>query len=174
MLNQLPDCKLFAKYFFNCFLLTIPILFWNLALSNKLPKAFQPEIFWNNIPPFLTYGENISRTVVFLLTLLMPLGISTPIQRKGFALYAGGTVVYFASWVMLIYFPYNEWSNRVGGFMAPACTPVLWLLGIGLIADSFYFKLPFRRWFFISAAIIFLAFHNVHAYIIYLRTHPSI
>lgn len=144
---------------------------WNIALTNKLPKDFQPDIFWKDIPAVLTYAENISRTLIFMLTLLMPLSISTFKQKRGLILYVGGTILYFVSWLGLIYFPDSRWSSNAFGFMAPAYTPLLWLTGIGMIGNSFYFNLPYRRWFFILTAIIFLMFHNFHTMIIYLRTH---
>lgn len=144
---------------------------WNIVLTKKLPENFQPEIFWKDIPAFLTYGENISRVLVFTLTLLIPLSVSTTTSKEGLLLYVGGTLLYVASWLVLIYFPDLKWSNSAWGFMAPAYTPLLWLTGIGLIGNSFYFNLPFRRWIFISASFIFLAFHNFHAFIIYVRTH---
>ena len=159
------------KYLLNCFLLALPILVWNIFLTNKLPKDFQSEIFKKDIPVFLTYGENISRTAVFMLTLMMPLNILTITQKKGLFIYIGGTILYFASWLALIYFPHSDWSNNIFGFMAPAYTPLLWLIGIGLIGNSFYFNLPYRRWFFISTSIIFLIFHNFHTITIYFRTH---
>jgi len=137
------------KYSLNCFLLTLPILLWNIVLTNKLPEGFQPETFWKDIPVLLRYGENISRIAVFILTMLMPLSISTNTQKWGFFLYLVGTIVYFISWLVLIYFPNEGWGNNVLGFMAPAYTPLLWLIGIGLIGNSFYFNLPYRRWFFI-------------------------
>jgi len=159
------------KYSLSCFLLTLPIMVWNMVLTPKLPQDFQTEIFWTDIPDFLFYGENISRAVVFMLTLLMPLYISTQRQKRGLFLYLSGTILYFISWVVLIKFPNSVWSNSVIGFTAPAYTPLLWLIGIGLIGNSFYFNLPFRRWFFISTSIIFLIFHNFHAVLIYYRTH---
>lgn len=159
------------KYSLNCFLLTLPIMVWNIVLTRKLPQDFQPAIFWKDIPAFLTYGENISRTMVFILTLLMPLRISTLTQKRGLFLYVGGTLLYFASWVVLIIFPNSAWSNSIIGFTAPAYTPLFWLIGIGLIGNSFYFNLPYRHWFFISISFIFLLFHNFHAITIYLRTH---
>ncbi|MBK7129459.1 MAG: hypothetical protein IPH66_08870 [Crocinitomicaceae bacterium] len=163
--------SLFKKYLLNCFLLTIPILIWNIVLTNKLPKDFQPEVFWNDIPNYLTYGENISRIMVFILTFLMPLNILTHTQKKGLILYLVGTIFYFASWIFLIYFPESWWSNHIIGFMAPAYTPILWLAGIGLIGNSYLFNLPFNRWIFFSVIIFFMAFHNYHALIVYLRTH---
>lgn len=144
---------------------------WDSLLTDKLPKDFQSAIFWKDIPAFLTYGENISRAMVFMLTLLMPLSISTITQKKGLFFYVGGTMLYFVSWLTLIYFPHSGWSNNIFGFMAPAYTPLLWLIGIGLIGNSFYFNLPYRRCFFIFISIVFLMFHNFHAITIYFRTH---
>lgn len=159
------------KYSLNCFLFTLPIMVWNIVLTSKLPQEFQPEIFWKDIPPLLSYGENISRLVVFMLTLLMPLSISTETQKRGLFLYAGGTLLYFFSWIVLIVLPNSAWSKSLIGFTAPAYTPLVWLIGIGLIGNSFYFNLPFRRWFFISASILFLIFHNCHTVVIYFKTH---
>lgn len=64
--------KGFRKYLVNCFLLTLPIMLWNITLATKLPSAFQPDTFGKNIPAFVTYGEYIFRTLVFLLALLCP------------------------------------------------------------------------------------------------------
>ena len=159
------------KYLLNCFLLMLPIIIWNVALTNRLPQEFQPEKFWNEIPAWLKYAENISRILLFILTILMPLSISTSTQKRGLILYIGGTTIYFASWLLLIFSPDSAWSNSIFGFMTPAYTPLLWLTGIGLIGDSFYFNLPYRRWFFILLSVVFLIFHNLHTLMIYLRIH---
>jgi hypothetical protein len=159
------------KYSFNCFLLMLPIISWNLVLTQKLPKNFQSEVFWNNIPAVLMYGENISRIIVFLLTFLMPLSVSTPKQKKGIFLYTGGTVLYFTSWLILINFPNSAWSNSVWGFMAPSFIPLLWLTGIALTGNSFYFNLPYRRWIFVAISLVFLIFHNLHTSIVYCRAN---
>ena len=159
------------KYFLNCFILTIPILVWDFIFTNKLPKAYQPEIFWNNIPSFITYGENISRIVMFVFISLMPLKILSAIQKKGFTLYIAGTLAYFASWLILMYYPNNMWSKSVLGLLAPAYTPLFWLIGIGLIGNSLYFNIPYKRWLYFLVVIVFLIFHNWHTYLIYFRTH---
>lgn len=157
------------KYLSNCFLLTIPVLLWDYIFANKLPKAFQPEIFWDNVPPFIAYVENISRIVMFIFMVLMPLCISTRTQKKGVALYVAGIFVYYISWLLLIYLPSSVWSASVFGFLAPAYTPFFWLVGIGLMGDSFYFNLPYRKLIFFLAVLVFLIFHNWHTYLIYLR-----
>lgn len=117
------------------------------------------------------YGENSSRILVFALTLLMPLRILTRAQKTGLFLYLGGITIYFISWLALIYFPDSVWSTSLPGFSAPAYTPFFWLMGIGLIGDSFYFNLRYTRFYFLLASILFLLFHNVHTITIYYRTH---
>ncbi len=163
--------KSIHKYFLNCFLLTIPILVWNFIFTNKLPKAFQPEVFWNNIPPFITYGENISRMIIFVFISLMPLRISSMTQKKGVTMYVAGILVYFLSWVILIYFPNSKWSENMLGFLAPAYTPLFWLIGIESIGGSLYFNIPYRSWLYFLVVMVFLIFHNWHTYLIYGRTY---
>jgi len=161
----------FEKYALNCFLLLIPVMVWDIVLTDRLPMAFQPEFFWKNIPAFLSYGENISRTVIFALALVMPLRIVRTKQKAGLLLYAAGLTVYFACWLALIYFPDSSWSRSLPGFTAPAFTPFLWLAAIGMIGDSFYFKLPYKPWYYLLVALVFLLFHNIHAGIIYFRIY---
>jgi hypothetical protein len=125
----------FRYYFANCFLLVLPILVWNIGLQSKLPVIFQQETVWKNSIFLLTIGETISRSTVFALTLLMPLRISTRRQKAGLLMYLGGVVLYFISWLVLIYLLGSAWSMSLVGFSAPAYMPLLWLTGIGLIGD---------------------------------------
>jgi hypothetical protein len=147
------NTRIAGKYASNSFLLMLPVLIWNIVLAKKLPAGFQPEVFWRDIPVFLKYGEHISRMIVFVLAFLMPLDIPKLARKRGFYLYLGGMLIYFFSWTLLIYFPNSSWSNSLAGFAAPAYTPLFWLAGIGLLGDSFYFNLPFRRYVFILASI---------------------
>jgi hypothetical protein len=160
-------------YWANCFLLTIPVLIWDLLLTDKLPEAYQPEVFWHDIPSWITYGESISRTIVFVLTLLMPIRMASSLPKRSLFLYLAGLLIYFASWLPLIYFPASSWSNSLPGFMASAYTPVLWLTGIGLMGNSFYFNVSFHRWYFLSIALLFSLFHIVHTHLIYSRVHEN-
>ena len=155
------------KYFLNCFVLTIPILIWNIVLTNDLPKTTKPESVLQSIPPFIIYAENIIRIIVFTMMFFMPIQISKKIQKQGLLLFIFGTLVYFASWLFLIYYPDSLWSKSIFGVLSPAYTPAIWLIGIGLIGDSFYFNLPYKRWVFVSLSILFLFFHNIHTYKIY-------
>ena len=50
----------------------LPIMIWNILFTEKLPQEYQPEVFWQEIPAWLKYAENISRILLFILTILMP------------------------------------------------------------------------------------------------------
>ena len=51
------------------------------------------------------------------------------ILKKGFVLYVIGTLLYFASWLILMYFPEQKCVRII-------YTPLIWLIGIGLIGNS--------------------------------------
>lgn len=159
------------RYALNCFVLTMPIILWNIVFIEKLPEPFQPEVFWSNIPTVVAYSESISRLLILILLAFIPITLSNKLQKVGFALYLIGVCLYFAAWINLIYFPKSVFSNTIAGFMAPAYTPIIWLLGIGLIGKSYYFNMPFSRWPYLILMSIFLLFHNYHTFIIYYHTH---
>lgn len=158
------------RYFVSCFLLLVPILIWNLALTSRLPPAFQPSAFWRAIPSWVGIPENVLRVLVMLLPVLMPLEIRTHAHRVRLMLFAAGVAVYFASWVALIAWPASAWSTSAIGFLAPAYTPALWLFFLGRLPDRWLFSAwPFRRWVYFVPAAAFLVFHNLHAGIVYAR-----
>jgi len=157
------------KYLLNCFLLTLPIMLWNILLTDKLPAVYQPEIFWYNIPTWVAYGENISRGLVFLIAFLMLLPTQKLHQKPGFWIYLIGLVVYLISWILLIEYPDGAWSRSLLGFAAPAYTPLIWLTGIGLIGNSFYFKISYRTWYFMLVSMVFVGFHCWHAWLVWGR-----
>ncbi len=157
------------KYLLNCFLLIIPALILNLLWAARLPPMWLFESFWKDIPPAIVYGERISSIAVNVLPVFMPLRISTKRQRTGLVVYIIGVLTYFLAWVFMVYFPQSTWSTSLIGSTATAWTSLLWLIGIGLIGDSLYFPIPYRSWVYISLAVIFAAFHTLHAVIVYLR-----
>ena len=159
------------KYVFNCFLLTIPILLWDYLFTDRLPKAVEPERFWKEIPSYVIQIENISRLIMFVMISFMPINIVAPFQKKGLVLYIIGTLLYFAAWLLLMYFPNSVWGKSVLGLLAPAYTPLFWLIGIGLIGNSYFFNIPFKRWMYFMVVVIFIFFHNWHTYLIYFQTH---
>ncbi|MFD2523327.1 hypothetical protein [Emticicia soli] len=150
------------KYLLNCFLLTLPVMLWNILLTDKLPAVYQPDVFWHNIPDWIVYGENISRGLVFLIAFLMPLPTRKLHQKTGFWLYLTGLALYFASWILLIEHPDTQWSKSLWGFAAPAYTPILWLMGIALLGE---------RWtrYYIIISVLFVVFHCWHCWVVWGR-----
>jgi hypothetical protein len=167
--NQRIIPKGVKKYIFSCFLLLIPILLWNILLAEHLPDAFQAEIFWKDIPPFISYGENICRITVMIFPLFMILSLKSKRQRAGFFLYLIGTLLYGLSWLAIIIYPDSDWSQHVVGFTAPAFTPLIWLIGIGLIGEQAFFKIKHLPLIYGCLSILFTVFHTLHAYLIYER-----
>jgi hypothetical protein len=151
----------------NGLLLTIPPLFFNLLFAGSLPSAFSPEIFDKDIPMFITYGENIFRAFVFLFPIFMVLKLQTPRQKTGLRIYLIGIAIYFASWLVLIYTPESAWSTSLLGFLAPAYTPFIWLLGMSMIGDRTCLKIPYRWWVYLIGVVFFLAFHVSHVFIVF-------
>ena len=158
-----------TDYVTNSMLLILPILAWNVIFATKLPVAYLPEIFQKDIPPFISVGENIFRLLIFIAPILMPLRIETQTQKLGLWLYLAGTAIYFISWLAQIYFPQSSWSLSAFGFLAPAYTPLIWLIGIGLIGNTLYFTSLYRSWMYIVTSILFIAFHISHALTVYVR-----
>jgi len=71
------------KYIFNCFFLTIPILIWNILLTDRLPQITKPEMLIQNISPFIIYAENIIRIVVFTMMAFMPIKYQKQFNGRG-------------------------------------------------------------------------------------------
>ena len=160
---------MWIKYLKNCFLLLIPILIWNLLLASHLPKVFQPEIFWNDIPSFISIPESIFRFVIMAAPAFMILSVKTRMQRIGLSIYLIGTALYFCSWLVLILNPDGDWSNSMIFLMAPAYLPILWLVGIGLIGDKSFFRIRHTSAIYIVFSILFIVFHCLHAYWVFMR-----
>jgi hypothetical protein len=159
-----------TKYATKCFWLLVPILLFNLLFTPYLPAAYQPSIFWKDIPRALSIAENAFRGAVLFGPLLMPLSFRSQRQRIGLVLYVLGTLFYFGSWAMLIVAPRSGWSRSVMGFMAPAYTPALWLTGIGLVGERLVIpRFCYRPWMYGVLVGGFLLSHNLHAALVFAR-----
>lgn len=156
--------------FKNGFWLMLPAFLLLFLLAEKLPTAFQPEIFWREIPRIISLPESLLRVVVFALPAFMVLRFKRGQPRVGWALYSLGTALYIASWMALIITPESMWSQSAAGFLAPAYTPLIWLIGVGLIGEQLYWpNLPYKPWMYIALVVVFLGFHITHAAIVFQR-----
>ncbi len=150
----------------NCFVLVIPVLLLNLLLTGRLPRAiFARDVFWQQIPPAIAYGEDTLRAVA----IAVPLLIALRWRPAGLAVYAVGLALYAACWVALIRWPGSAWSTSAAGLLAPAYTPVIWAVGIGLIGQPRIGHYTLPGWLYPVSAALFTAFHFAHAWIVYSR-----
>ena len=162
---------LLRKILTNGYIAILPIFVWNIFLISKLPPAFDLNSFNSDIPSVIVIGENIFRSIIFIFPLFFRLNMSSSLEKKGVVTYSFGVVLYFLSWLMLIYAPNSGWSNSVLGFTAPAYTPIIWLVGLSLLVDSYYFKLAYSKWHFIVPSLVFSIFHVSHTVYVYNRTY---
>lgn len=140
----------------NCFWLLIPILSWNVIFSSKLAHpAFESD---EAVPKELLLLENLLRVAVMILPILMPLRWDTPQSKLGIVVFLIGLMVYLSSWIPLMYAPESAWSNRMLGFLAPAYTPLIWLVGISLIGGW---------WPYLILSLLFVGIHAGHWGMVY-------
>ena len=157
------------NYLANCFLLLIPLILWNIALIDYLPKKYGIDVFNKNIPVIIKYSENGIRFILFTLPVFMILSLKTNLQKIGFSMYILGIILYFSSWLLVIINPDSSWSQSLIGFMAPAYTTILFFVGIGLIGNKAFFKFPHLSLVYISLSILFVIVHSLHTYIVFMR-----
>jgi hypothetical protein len=162
---------LIRRYLFSCGLLLLPILAWNFVLIGRLPVAISSAELWNAIPRPLALAENVLRVFVFAVPFFMPLQASTSRQKRGVALFIVGVLVYFASWLPLIAAPQSAWAHSAAGFLAPAYTPVLWLLALGQIGEKLSWGNGYRPWMYAVLSMLFLAVHLAHATVVYVHNY---
>jgi hypothetical protein len=139
----------------NCFILIIPILLWNAIFTSKLPAGYSSDV---GVSQAILILEQVFRIPVFLYPILLPLQLNDRYSKAGMVIYVVGSVVYFASWIMQIYFLETRWSLSLLGFLAPAYTPLIWSLGVGLIGHSLFYLLVSVLFSFIHI------WHNVQVF----------
>lgn len=152
-------------------LLLIPVFLWNLILAPYLPAPLTTPAFTQDLPQWLTITENSLRLLLFTLPFLMPWPPRSPQTRRGLWLFVTGLGIYCASWLPLILSPNSAWSTSLIGFLAPAYTPALWLIGISLIGGRLFWGHRYRWWMYLIPALLFLAVHITHIALIHARFH---
>lgn len=162
---------IFKNIFSNGYITIIPILLWNIIFFSKLPNLYDPQYFNSNIPLFISICENFFRAIIFILPLFFKIQLNNLIGKVGGIIYIIGSIFYYSSWLLLIYAPNLQWCKSIFGFTAPAYTIIIWLIGISLMADSYYFKISFSKWHFILPSLGMLFFHVYHTIIVYLRNN---
>jgi len=137
----------------NGLLLILPLLGWNLVLGPRLTlDAVTSDA---HSPKWMLIAENISRILVFLLPLFLPLVLKGNLSKAGLIVYVIGTLVYFVSWLPLLMCPTSAWSQSAAGLLAPRLTPFISFLGIAMICNA---------WPYGVISAIFIIFHTWHGF----------
>ncbi|MFT6657169.1 MAG: hypothetical protein ACJAZW_000315 [Maritalea sp.] len=154
----------------SCIWLWVPPLVVSFAFWPNLGASYQPEVFWADIPPLLGIVENVSRFLTIGLSTFMLFEVGSRKQRLGLLIYVVGMALYVASQWAIVVAPQGSWSTSYFGFLAPAYTPVFWIVGIGMIGQKLVFPFAaWRSWMFFSVSGIFLVAHNAHAVLVFGR-----
>ena len=106
-----------------------------------------------NSPAWLLAAENITRIIVFAFPLVLPLRIQDTVSKTGLVIFVIGTIIYFVTWIPLIWMPDSIWSQNNMGLLAPRLTPLLPFLGIAMIGHS----VPYAGF-----SILFIILHIWH------------
>jgi hypothetical protein len=153
-------------YLLNGFLLFIPIFLFNVVLFSRLPEFYQPAR-WDRIPKPLDLAENIFRFTVFFLPMLLKLDVSSSTASRGWLLYGIGLLIYFASWLVQIFFGQKPFARRWLFRAAPAYTTILWLGGIALLCPVSFIPWVDVRLVYLVCVAIFVFIHTTHAALVY-------
>lgn len=151
----------------NGFILIVPIFLWNVLLYKFLPERYYQEANGNTFIQMLEIIEHFLRAVIFVTPLLMIIEVKNDAQRKGVMIYLIGIIVYFLSWLMQITFPLSNWSQSCLGYLAPSYTPIIWLIGIGMIGSENIFEVSWLRSIYILLSICFTVVHTFYTYLIF-------
>ena len=158
------------SYSLSCGLLLLPIFLGNLAFAPFLPSRLSMKEFWRDIPSSLGFLENALRAAVSILPFVMPLELKSVGQRRGLLVYGIGAAFYFCAWAAVILAPNSTWSAGPAGFLAPAYTPLIWLVGIAMLGQRLYWGRWYRWWMFLVPTAGFVAAHVSHTWLVYART----
>ena len=153
------------KYLTNCFLLLVPVLAWNLIFRPYSPELFHPDIYWKNVSPAIKWIESTLLFLIVIIPVFMPLKIRRKRQKAGLVLYLTGLTVYILAWRPLVLFPDGNWSNHPAGFVTPALSLLLILVGIGMIGDRLFFQLPYKRNVYLVISTLYILLHISHIFI---------
>jgi len=156
-----------SKYLKNCFLLLIPVIVWNIIFRPLSPEFFHGKTYWNEVPHFLMWAENILMIIVLALPVFMPLKIKKKSQKAGLVVYLTGLVVYLFAWRPLVLYPDGDWSNTTAGFIVPAISLLFILTGIGLIGNRLFLKIRYNKFIYIIISWIYIMLHISHLFICY-------
>ncbi|GEM_PF-2855978 len=130
IINQ--EFQNFGFSLLNNGLFILPPLIWNIVFIAKTPTYYS----LGSAPKSLIIAENILRTATFISPFFVPININHAFFNPGLVVFSVGLGLYFSSWLLLMYFPELEISQKNITRLLPALTPIIWLVGIGLMSQA--------------------------------------
>jgi hypothetical protein len=113
-------------------LFILPPLLWNIAFASRTPSYYSS----GSAPIALLIAENILRAITLVSPFAIPIQTNHHLFYPGLTVYSIGLAMYFSSWLLLMYFPDSAISKKVITRLLPAFTPLVWLIGIGLMSQA--------------------------------------
>lgn len=144
--------------FLNCFILILPILIWNAIFASKLPEIMQNEV--PGISQTILGIENIFRGIIFILPVFMAIDLNDSNFKTGIILYSISTLIYFISWIPLVYFSDTNFSRHFLIWLAPAYTPLVVFISFSILGKSLLYGI---------IGTLFIIFHLAHETIRYIK-----
>ena len=152
----------FFKYKYTCFWLFVPIIIFNIIFFQRLPSHYLRDI-----SHYVVIIETITRILTIVFSLIMIIHLKEKIEKIGLILYIIGAFIYFLSYFAVIIFGNTLFGKNIIVVLAPYWTSVLWLIGIGLLGNKLFIKIPYHYSFYIILSIVFGIIHTYHGYICY-------
>ena len=140
----------------------IPILIFNIILFQKLPLHYL-----KNIAHPIIFMETIARILTIAFSFIMVINIQSKIGKIDLIIYIIGVVIYLASYFIVIYFNNAIIEKNIFVILSPYWTSIIWLIGIGLIGNISFLKIPYHFTNYIILSIIFTTIHTIHGYLCY-------
>jgi len=145
----------------NCFLLFIPVMLFDIAFTKYLP-----EQYLKNIPHIIVPIETIVRLVLIALSTIMTINIQNRKGKIGFGIYITGLIFYFSSYFLLIKYADTDIGKNTILQLSGYWTAAIWLIGIGLVGNRLFVKVPYHYTVYIILSILFGILHTYYGYII--------
>jgi hypothetical protein len=126
------ELQLYDLTLLNNGLFLIPPLLWNVIFASKLPSIYSE----GTVPGPLLWTENILRFSTMIYPIFIPINTNNENFEIGLITYSIGIALYFTSWSIMMFSDNEKAKNSIFIKLAPAYTPLIWLLGISIMSDS--------------------------------------
>ena len=154
--------KIIQYLYSNCFLLFIPVILFDIAFAKYLPKQYL-----KNIPHIIVPIETAVRIVLIALSTIMKINLQDKKGKVGFGIYIAGLITYFVSYFVLINYADTAIGKNMILQLSGYWTATLWLIGIGLVGNRLYVKVPYHYAIYIILSILFGILHTYYGYILF-------